>query len=109
MKKTSVHLWDRIPSRIVLRETFKVIHRAIPKSDAMRELLLPDNANVVVDYERLITQEANEIDIFLPEGAKKKYNVLTLFPECMAWVDIRGGLADDSLDKLRWGITAKKL
>ena len=78
MKKTSVHLWDRIPSRIVLRETFKVIHRAIPKSDAMRELLLPANANVVVDYERLITQEANEIDIFLPEGAKKKYNVRTV-------------------------------
>jgi len=27
----------------------------------------------------------------------------------MSWVDVRGALTDDSLDKLSWGITAKKL
>lgn len=46
------------------------------------------------------------IPVLLP-GAPKKPE-LPLFLKAFTWVDLRGGLNDDGLDRLVWGITGKK-
>lgn len=46
------------------------------------------------------------IPVLLP-GVSKPPD-LPLFLKAFAWVDLRGGLTDDGLDRLQWGITGQK-
>lgn len=46
------------------------------------------------------------IPVLLP-GAPKQPD-LPLFLKAFTWVDLRGGLSDDGLDRLQWGITGQK-
>ena len=46
------------------------------------------------------------IPVLLP-GAPKQPD-LPLFLKAFTWVDLRGGLTDDGLDRLQWGITGQK-
>jgi hypothetical protein len=46
------------------------------------------------------------IPVLLP-GARKQPE-LPLFLKAFTWVDLRGGLSDDGLDRLVWGITGEK-
>jgi len=47
------------------------------------------------------------IPVLLPGCAESP--PLTVFLEAYTWVDLRGGLNDEGLDRLFWGITGKKL
>jgi hypothetical protein len=47
------------------------------------------------------------IPVLLPDAPAKPE--LPLFLQEFTWVDLRGGLTDEGLDKLQWGITGKKL
>ena len=62
----------------VIRDQFRQIHRTIPKIGAQEKVPLPDNPDVVVGYEHLLTLEEQGIDRFVPEGATKAYLVQDL-------------------------------
>jgi hypothetical protein len=47
------------------------------------------------------------IPVLLPNAPAKPE--LPLFLRAFTWVDLRGGLTDDGLDRLEWGITGSKL
>lgn len=46
------------------------------------------------------------IPVLLPDASEKPE--LPLFLRSFTWVDLRGGLTEDSLDQLEWGITGSK-
>ena len=62
----------------VIRDQFRQIHGTIPKIGAQEKVPLPDNPDVVVGYEHLLTLEEQGIDTFVPEGTKKPYRVQDL-------------------------------
>ncbi len=62
----------------VIRDQFRQIHATIPKIGAQEKVPLPDNPDVVVGYEHLLTLEEQGIETFVPEGATKPYRVQDL-------------------------------
>ena len=62
----------------VIRDQFRQIHGTIPKIGAQEKVPLPDNPDVVVGYEHLLTLEEQGIETFVPEGAKTAYRVQDL-------------------------------
>ncbi len=62
----------------VIRDAFKAIHATIPKIDAKEKVPLPDNPDVVVDYQHLQKLEKRGTETFLPEGADDEYRVRDL-------------------------------
>ncbi|MDA1055310.1 MAG: toll/interleukin-1 receptor domain-containing protein [Planctomycetota bacterium] len=53
-----------------------------------------------------VTRKLPVIPVLMP-GAPKQPE-LPLFLKAFTWVDLRGGLSDDGLDRLVWGITGQK-
>ena len=62
----------------VIRDQFRQIHGTIPKIGAQEKVPLPDNPDVVVGYEHLLTLEEQGIDSFVPEGVREPYRVQDL-------------------------------
>jgi internalin A len=62
----------------VIRHALKEIHSTIPKIGAQEKVPLPDNPDVVVDYQHLQKLEEFGTELFLPEGADKQYPVRDL-------------------------------
>ena len=62
----------------VIRDQFRQIHATIPKIGAQEKVPLPDNPDVVVGYEHLLTLEEQGIETFVPEGAREPYRVQDL-------------------------------
>ena len=62
----------------VIRDQFRQIHGTIPKIGAQEKVPLPDNPDVVVGYEHLLTLEEQGIDTFVPEGVRESYRVQDL-------------------------------
>src|SRR5829696_7175451 len=56
--------------------------------------------------EDFVQRELPVIPVLLP-GAPEKPD-LPLFLRAHTWVDLRGGLTEEGLDRLSWGITGKK-
>ena len=65
-------------SLAVIRDQFRQIHGTIPKIGAQEKVPLPDNPDVVVGYDHLLTLEEQAIETFVPEGAKTAYRVQDL-------------------------------
>jgi len=62
----------------VLRDEFKRIHNTIPNLKPKEMVPLPDNPDVTVEYEHLLTLEQQGIRDFIPQGTKKRYTVTEL-------------------------------
>ena len=62
----------------VIRDQFRQIHGTIPKIGAQEKVPLPDNPDVVVGYEHLLTLEEQGIETFVPEGVREPYRVQDL-------------------------------
>jgi hypothetical protein len=54
----------------------------------------------------MVDREMDVIPVLLPSAPKKPK--LPLFLRQNTWVDLRGGLTEDGLDRLQWGITGTK-
>lgn len=67
------------PSRrnalLMIRNAFEAIHATIPKIEVLEKMPLPDQPNVVVDYDYLLTLEDHEEDRFIPLGTQTYYLV----------------------------------
>lgn len=53
-----------------------------------------------------VNRRSPVIPVLLPDAPDKPD--LPLFLRAFTWVDLRGGLTDDGLDRLEWGITGSK-
>ncbi|AKB44605.1 COR domain-containing protein [Methanosarcina vacuolata] len=54
------------------------INRSFEKLKAIEKIPLPDEPEIAVSYEHLVNLEEMGIDLFVPEGSKKKYRVSDL-------------------------------
>jgi len=54
------------------------INRSFEKLKAIEKIPLPDEPEIAVSYEHLVNLEKMGIDLFVPEGSKKTYNVKDL-------------------------------
>ncbi|AKB51693.1 hypothetical protein MSBRW_2440 [Methanosarcina barkeri str. Wiesmoor] len=54
------------------------INRSFEKLKAIEKIPLPDESEIAVSYEHLVNLEEMGIDLFVPEGSKKKYRVSDL-------------------------------
>ena len=61
-----------------VRDSFKAIHNTIPRLTLRERVPMPDNQDVLVDYEHLLRLEENGEAECWPEGANRKYPVLEL-------------------------------
>ena len=59
----------------MIRNASEAIHATIPKIDVLEKIPLPDQPNVVVDYDYLLTLEDHEEDHFIPLGRQTYYLV----------------------------------
>ena len=62
----------------IIRADFLRIHLTIPKIKVKEKIPLPDFPNIIVDYQHLLNLENLGIKSFVPEGIKKKFNVMDL-------------------------------
>ena len=81
--KVYISVQGQVPIRrrnalAVIRDQFRQIHGTIPKIGAQEKVPLPDNPDVVVGYEHLLTLEEQGIDSFVPEGVREPYRVQDL-------------------------------
>ena len=58
-----------------IRINFEHIHRTISKIEAAAKVPLPENHNIVVDYQHLINLESLGEEEFIPEGLRRKVKV----------------------------------
>ncbi len=56
--------------------------------------------------EECVRRDLRVLPVLLPGSPKRPE--LPLFLKRFTWVDLRGGLNDEGLDKLEWGVTGKK-
>ncbi|MDP8207557.1 MAG: COR domain-containing protein [Candidatus Electryonea clarkiae] len=62
----------------VILSTFRKINGSFEKLNAVEKICLPDQQNIPVSYQHLVTQEGMGVKEFVPEGAGKLYNVQEL-------------------------------
>ncbi|MBI5091106.1 MAG: leucine-rich repeat domain-containing protein [Candidatus Hydrogenedentes bacterium] len=62
----------------VLRDEFARIHSTIPNLLPQQMVPLPDNPDIVVSYEHLLTLEQQQVRDFIPPGTNKRYAVTEL-------------------------------
>jgi hypothetical protein len=62
----------------VVRDEFARIHNTIPNLKPTEMVPLPDNPDITVEYDHLLTLEQAGAKDFIPQGTKKRYSVTEL-------------------------------
>ncbi|MEE9553496.1 MAG: COR domain-containing protein [candidate division Zixibacteria bacterium] len=62
----------------IIRAEFDLIHKTIPRIDAKEKVPLPDEPDIVIDYEHLLNLESMGESSFVPPGLKERISVQQL-------------------------------
>lgn len=112
LKKRGLHVWldvwELVPGRPWQEALEEIIQTAktaavLVAKDGLGPWEKPETRGCLSEF---ASRRMPVIPVLLP-GAPKTPN-LPLFLKQFTWVDLRGGLSKDELDRLEWGITGKK-
>ncbi len=100
--------WQLVPGR-PWQQALEEIIRTVPAAAVLigKDGLGPwEISEMRVCLSQFVRRELPVIPVLLP-GAPARPEV-PLFLEDLTWVDLRGGLSTEGLDRLEWGITGRK-